>query len=99
MYKDQKIIQIFLIVGIVAAVGVIAYVLYSQKINSLPTTSVYNPQAVPTQYQTTYKQSGQSVTPINNNSDLNSASTSLDSTDMNQFDAEMNQLNSASSGF
>lgn len=98
--KYQKgVIQILLIIGIVAALGVIGYVLYTQRMNTLPQTSFYNPKEVPTQYQTTYQQSGEAVAPINSGSDLNSTTTSLDSTDMTQIDAELNALDTASSGF
>lgn len=98
--KYQKgIVQILLVIGIVVVLGVIGYVLYSQKMNSLPKTSFYNPAAVPTQYQTTYQQSGQAVAPIKNGSDLSSANTSLNSTDMTQLDTQLNALNTASSGF
>lgn len=98
--KQQKgFIQILLIIGIVAALGVIGYVFYTQSRNSLTNTSLYNPNAMPTQYQAQYNQSGQVVAPIQNGKDLNSASASLDSTDMTQIDTHLNALNSASAGF
>lgn len=99
--KYQKgLVQYLLIIGIVAALGIIGYVLYSQRLSSpLTRSNLYNPQAVPTQYQIQYQQSGQAVAPIKNTTDLNSASGSLDSTDVTQIDTQLNALNSASSGF
>lgn len=98
--KYQKgIIQIVLIIGIVAALAVIGYVLYSQKLNSLTNSNLYNPGSMPAQYQGEYKASGQAVAPIKDGSDLNSASASLNSTDITQLDAQLNALNSVSSGF
>lgn len=98
--KYQKgIVQILLIVGIVAALGVIGYVIYNQRINSLVNSDLYNPNAVPTQYQSQYTQSGQAVAPIHDSKDLNSASGSLDNTDVSQIDVELKALNSASAGF
>lgn len=98
--KYQKgLIQIVLIIGIVAALAVIGYVLYSQKLNSLTGGSLYNPSSIPAQYQGQYEASGQAVAPIQSSKDLSGASTSLDSTNMTQLDAQLNALNSASSGF
>lgn len=86
--KYQKgLIQIVLIIGIFAALAVIGYVLYSQRLNSLTGGSLYNPSSI------------QAVAPIQSSKDLSGASTSLDSTDVTQLDAQLNALNSASSGF
>lgn len=99
MENQKGFIQILLIIGIVAALGVIGYVFYTQSRTSLTNTSLYNPNAVPTQYQAQYNQSGQAVAPIQNSKDLKGAAASLDSTDMTQIDAHLNALNSASAGF
>lgn len=99
MQYQKGFIQIVLIAGIVVALAVIGYIFYSQKANSLTTSNLYNPSSMPAQYQGQYQQSGQAVAPIQNGSDLNSASASLDSTDTSQIDAQLNALNSASAGF
>lgn len=81
--RSQGFVQILLIVGIVAALGVIGYVLFSKKIS----------------IQTPNFNLGSSVPPIQNASDLNKASASLDSASTAQMDTELNALNQASSGF
>lgn len=91
--KNQKgFIQIVLIVAIVALLGFIGYMLYVQ--NQSPEVT-----AVPSAYQAQYTEAGNSVTPVENSSDLDGAAASLDAEDTAQIDAELNKLNSASSGF
>lgn len=98
--KNQKgSMLIFLAVGIVIALGVIGYVLYGSKLGLGPKSNLYNPNSVPTQYQGSYNNSGQSVGTINSASDLDKASASLDAVDTAQMDTELKALNSASSGF
>lgn len=99
MKNEQGLIQILLVIGIVAALGVIGYTIYSQKVNSLSQTGVYNPQTLPTSYKATSQESGQVIAPVNNNEDLNSVSANLDTTDITQIDSELGALDSASSGF
>lgn len=88
----QGFIQIILVLAIVAVLGIIGYLLYVQK-QDLKVT------AVPSPYQAQYTEAGNSVTPVENSSDLDGAAASLDAEDTAQIDAELNKLNSASSGF
>lgn len=98
--KNQKgFMAVLLILVVVAILAVAGFALYTQKKSSLTQGGSYNPAAVPTQYQGQYQQSGQAVTPIKNANDLNSASTSLDSTDTTQLDTQLNQLNTSGSSF
>lgn len=82
----------FLIVGIVALLGFIGYMLYLQK--QKPQVS-----AVPAAYQTDYQKAAATIAPIEKSSDLSTASTSLDSEDTTKIDTELKALNSASAGF
>lgn len=99
--KNQKGFAMVLLIVfvVVAALAVVGLVLYRQKLNSLTQNENVNQSAVPAQYQAQYQQSGQSVAPIQDANDLNSASASLDSTDTTQLDTQLNQLNSNASSF
>lgn len=98
--RQKGLVQILLIIGIVVAIGIIGYVLYVQRFgNSLTTSNLYNPRALPTAYQGSYQTSGQAVAPIQNKKDLDNASASLDLTNTTQIDSEINALNTASAGF
>lgn len=98
--KNQKgFMTVLIIIVVVVALAVVGFALYTQKQSSLTQGGSYNPEAVPTQYQNQYKQSGQAVAQVKNANDLNSASTSLDSTDTTQLDTQLNQLNSSISSF
>lgn len=91
----QGIIQALLVIGILAVLTFIGYILYAQKIQKQQAAV----SAIPSPYQVQYQQAGQAVAPIKDTTDLNSASTSLDSADITQLDTHLNALNSASSGF
>lgn len=88
MLKNQKgFAQILLIVGIAAVVAVIGYLVLSRKgISNIPYVGNNQPQT-------------ETVAPIQSANDLNNASANLDSTDTTQIDAQLNQLDSASTGF
>ena len=91
--KNQKgLVQLILVIAIVGILTFIGYMLYVQ--NQSPEVT-----AVPSAYQAQYTEAGNSVTPVENSSDLDSAAASLDAEDTAQIDAELNKLNSASSGF
>lgn len=83
-----------LVVGIVALLTFIGYMLYTQSLVKQAAVS-----AIPSPYQAQYQQAGQAVVPVNDAAGLSSASTTLDSTDTAQLDTQLNALNSASSGF
>lgn len=93
---SQGFVQILLVVGIVAALAVIGFVLYRQRMAVSNQTALTAPSAA-TGAQ--YSQGSAGAPQIQNASDLNKASASLDSTDTTQIDTQLNALNSASSGF
>lgn len=84
-----------LVIGIVAILTFIGYLLYTQRMSN----QKLGISAVPSPYQTQYQEAGKAVAPIDDTSSLNSAAASLDTADINQLDTHLNALNSASSGF
>ncbi len=96
MKNNQKgITQVLLVVGIVAVLTFIGYLLYTQNMQKQKIVT----SAVPSPYQAQYQQAGQAVAPIKDTTSLNSAASNLDTTDLTQLDAHLNALNSASLGF
>lgn len=95
--KNQKgFIQILLIGGVIIALAVAGYWFYSQKLNlRTGVNSLGGNPFLQTQNQPSVDQ----VAPVQNANDLNKVSASLDSQDTAQIDSQLNQLNSASSGF
>lgn len=94
--KNQKgLIQVLVVVAVVAVLTFVGYMLYVQKMQKARVTVA----PVPSAYQMSYQQAGQTVAPVTSTTDLKTASSTLDATDTTQIDAQLNQLNSASSGF
>ena len=98
MKTNQKgFIQIILIVLLALAIaGVGVFYFLQQKYDS-----ALNPPSgsVASQYQQQYQQAVQGVSRINDNSGLNAAASSLDSTDPSQLNIQVNQVNSDASSF
>ena len=88
--NEKGLIQILLVIGILAVLGVIGWVLLSPKKTG---SVVQNYLPSPTVNQ------DQHSAPINNQSDLKNTSASLDSTDTTQMDAELNALDKDLSSF
>ncbi len=88
--KNQKgFIQILLIGGVIVVLAALGYIFYSQKMGvKVPNYSLQQTQ--PSEAQ---------IAPVQNSSDLDKISASLDAQDTTQIDSQLNQLNSASSGF
>jgi hypothetical protein len=94
--KNQKgIIQVLLVVGIVAIVILIGYMIYLRNIGKQALSVLPSTSGTPTQNLTVQP----TPIPLQNSSDLNTASASLDSTDTSRIDTQLNQLNSATTGF
>ncbi len=97
MNKNQKgFAQVLLILGIVAALAVIGFVLYKQNTMKLASQK---PTSVPEAYQTQYQESADSVAPVENTSDLTTVSTTIDTTDTTQMDADLDSLSTDLSSF
>ncbi len=94
MKTQSGFIQIILILGIIAALALIGYLLITpKKISVIPsyTSQPYSTPATETQ--------NPEVGSIKTNKDLNNSSNSLDELDTAQIDAQLNLLESESSSF
>lgn len=95
--KNQKgFIQILLIGAVVVALAVAGYWFYSQKFGSRTGMGSLGSNYL---LQTQNQPASDQVAPVQNAGDLNKVSASLDAQDTTQIDSQLNQLNSASSGF
>lgn len=87
--KNQKgLIQLLLIVGIAAAAGVIVWVLASGTKEKTPQVAMPLPSA----YQADYYQGSDEVAPVENSSDLQTVSASLEDSYDAEFEAELQAL-------
>ena len=94
--NQQGLVQILLILGIVAAVGVIGYVLFNQSKIKKESLKIVN---VPEAYKSQYQESSDQVTQINDSGDLAKTSETLEVTDTTEIDSELSQLDSDLSSF
>ncbi|QQG42114.1 MAG: hypothetical protein HYV90_02250 [Candidatus Woesebacteria bacterium] len=96
MKNNQKgIIQLLLVIGIVAVLTFIGYLLYTQNMQK----QKISVSAVPSPYQVQYQKAGDEVAPVKDSSDLTSVDATLDATDITELDTSLNALGSATAGF
>lgn len=96
MQKQNGFIQtllLALVLFIIAGVGSYYY-FTNKKITSVPTNT-----SIVAEYQTDYKEAAKNAPTVISASDLKNVSASLDSTDLNQIDSELNLLSADSSTF
>ena len=93
--RSQGFVQILLIGGVILALAVLGYVFYFRKLGA-KVSGLPSPN---TGYSLQQTQPSAQIAPVQNANDLNKVSASLDAQDTTQIDSQLNQLNSASSGF
>lgn len=99
--KNQKgfIMVVLAVLAVIAALAVIGYGFYTKNKSFLTQTGSSSQTPVAVQNKNQNKQAVKTAAPIQNASDLDSVSTSLDSTDTTQLDIQLDLLNSSTSSF
>lgn len=95
MNNNQKGFTALLVFGVMVAVVLLGYLIMAKK-------GLFQPKKEEVgygQYKMQYKEAYEGVPAINDKSDLDTASKSLDTTNTNQVDVEINQITSESSAF
>jgi hypothetical protein len=96
MKTNQKgIIQIFLILGITLALGAIIWVLATTPKDN----KISEVLPVPSGYQNSYSEGANEIPSIDNTSDFQTVSASLDTVSTAEMDAELQKLDSDISSF